>query len=146
MPYFNVPLKNNRFIINSVVVDVRSLRPEKVTEHIKRGDFKGDNISPAKALIDTGATHCSITEELAQKLQLKPTGNHTIGTAGHPIECNQYFILLGIPVSEVHGYQKLFNKETNQEQILPMGTNHFKPHLTQVSGMPAQQEERGLMS
>ena len=144
MPYFNTSLKDNRFIVESVVLDIRSLGSEKTSAYIQESNFEGDGRSAAKALIDTGATHCSITEELAQKLNLIPTGTETIGTAGHPIECKQYLILLGIPVSEVQGYQKILNKETNQEQMVPMGINHFKPHLTRVSGIPTQQKERGF--
>ena len=101
MPYFNTSLKDNRFIVESVVLDIRSLGSEKTSAYIQESNFEGDGRSAAKALIDTGATHCSITEELAQKLNLIPTGTETIGTAGHPIECKQYLILLGIPVSEV---------------------------------------------
>ena len=141
MPYFNIPLKENRFITDSVVLDVQLLGPEKTAEYIEKGDFEGDSRSTARALIDTGATHCSITEDLAQKLRLKPAGRHTIGTAGHPIECNQYFILLGIPVNEVYGYHKAQDSKSNQEQMVSVGVSHFKPHFTQVSGMPPQKRD-----
>ncbi len=144
MPYFKVPLKDNRFIIRSVILDIRSLSPKEVKSYIERVNFEGENRSVVSALIDTGATNCSITEDLAERLCLKPTGQCTVGTAGHPIECNQYFILLGIPVSEVYGMQKIYDEKSGQQREVPYGVTHFKAHFAQVSSMPKQEKVRGF--
>lgn len=142
MPYFKIPLKGGRFIIRSVVLDIRSLSPEEVKTYVESNNFEGENRSVVNALIDTGATNCCITENLAERLRLKPTGQCTIGTAGHPIECNQYFVLLGIPVSEVHGVQKMYDKETGQQRAVPYGVSYFRAHISQVSSLPRQEKSR----
>ena len=144
MPFFNVPLTKNRFIVDSVVLDLRSLTSEKLSEYIKKGNFKGEDRSPAHALIDTGATHCSITEDLAEQLRLKPIGRHTVGTAGNPLECNQYSILLGIPVAEILGTENVTDSKTGQQQIVSHGVQHFKLHPARVSSLPKQEQKRGF--
>ena len=143
MPYFKIPLNNNRFIIISVVFDAQELNQEKLHTYLRSGNFEGDGRSTARALIDTGATHCSITEELAQKLHLNPVGRVTIGTAGHPVKCNQYVVILGIPVTEVHAYRQVVDEKNRRPAVVPAAhTNHFKPHLTRVSAMPRQEAAR----
>lgn len=142
MPYFKVPLKDNRFIIQSVVLDIRSLSPEEIKTHVKDANFEGESRSVASALIDTGATHCSITEDLAERLHLKPTGRCAVNTAGHPIECNQYFILLGIPISEVQEIRKIYSERGDRQKIVPHIVDHFKVHISQVSSLPKQEGVR----
>ena len=143
MPYFKVPLNNNRFIIGSVVFDAQKLNQEKLRTYLESGSFEGDDRSINRALIDTGATHCSITEELAQKLCLNPIGRITVGTAGHPVECNQYVVMLGIPVTEVYAYRQIVDEKSKRPAVVPAAhTNHFKLHLTRVSAMPRQETVR----
>ncbi|MDE0243331.1 MAG: aspartyl protease family protein [Candidatus Kaiserbacteria bacterium] len=145
MPYFDVPLENNRFIVNTIVFDAQKLDQEKLQRCLSEESFEGDDRSIARALIDTGATHCSITEDLAEKLHLSPVGKSTIGTAGHPVDCSQYVVLLGIPVTEVHKYHEIVDKKSNESKVVPAAqTNHFKLHLTKVSAMPKQQRTRGF--
>ena len=144
MPYFNVALKNNRFVIFSVVLDARSLTQNKLSEYVQNNSFEGDDRLRARALIDTGATHCSITDEIATKLNLKPVGRHKVGTAGYPLECNQYIILLGIPVKEITGTEKTHDKETNEEKVMEQGVMYYKMHMARVSSLPKQEEDRGF--
>ena len=146
MPYFKVPLTDNRFIIQAVVLDLRSLSLEEVHEHIQRESFEGDNRSIVRALLDTGATHCTVTEELVQRLGMKEDGEcpTPISTAGHPIRCKQYSILLGIPVVEVCETQQVRDTHTGQEAMVSQKINHFKAHIAQVLGLPKQEKDRGF--
>ena len=96
-------------------------------------------------MIDTGATHCSITEELAHKINLNPVGVSTIGTAGHPIRCNQYVVCLWILVTEIHAWKETLNNKNKQKEIVPKSmTHHLKTHITRVSAMPKQKTVRGF--
>ena len=146
MPYFRVPLVDNRFVIQAVVLDLRSLSFEEAREHIQKESFEGNSRSVVRALLDTGATHCTVTEELVQRLSMKEDGEcpTPISTAGHPIRCKQYSILLGIPLMEVYGTQKVYNAETGCEAVVPQRVNHFKAHVAQVIGLPKQGKDRGF--
>lgn len=53
------------------------------------------------ALIDTGASISSIDDSVANKLELKPVGVHTMGTAGGPVPTNAYLANISFPGTQV---------------------------------------------
>jgi|SRR3989344_661741 len=54
------------------------------------------------ALIDTGASHCVIQDEIPKKLELKPVGSVRIQTPlSKDYECYQYFLRMIIPLQNI---------------------------------------------
>src|SRR3989344_8624926 len=55
-----------------------------------------------KAIVDTGASGCTIKPEIPEKLGLKPIGTTKINTASHKDnECYQYFLRMVIPAQGI---------------------------------------------
>ena len=64
-----------------------------------------------RALWDTGATHCLITPELAERMGMKSLGKKDNNTAGGIVEGNVY--QLGLYVNEHIVYPRLYFGEAN---------------------------------
>ena len=142
MAYLNTTLQKGRFIIDAVVFNEESIESNTIQQCIDEHDFKREGVSTVKALIDTGATHCCITEELASILGLEVCGKQTVNTAGHPVECAVYQIVLGIPVSETYSHKNKEIKET--EHIPTLETHNFIGVPQQVFTLPKQNKGRGF--
>ncbi|MDE0300804.1 MAG: retropepsin-like aspartic protease [Candidatus Poribacteria bacterium] len=52
---------------------------------------------PITALIDTGATHTAIREDILLALNTIPLGRQYVDTAAGPAICDQYFVRLAFP-------------------------------------------------
>ena len=52
---------------------------------------------PITALIDTGATHTAIREDILLELNTIPLGRQYVDTAAGPAICDQYFVRLAFP-------------------------------------------------
>ena len=86
-----------------------------------------ENLFPA--LIDTGATHTCISEEIVTKLNLVPSGQSEISSASQEsVRVNNYRINLYIPI-----IKKTINNKTN--------INLFVRN-TSVSALPSQHSHK----
>ena len=52
---------------------------------------------PIRALIDTGATHTAIREDILLELRTIPIGRQSVETAAGQVVCDQYFVRLAFP-------------------------------------------------
>ena len=97
MQSLKIELRNNRFITNVIVFDVKNNDEPDILNYLKTLDFHGDDRSRAHALIDTGANISGITEELSEKLNLISKGKgYVTGVSGVRLS-NYYSIWICVP-------------------------------------------------
>ncbi len=89
-------------------LDVQFLIPLQLEEQYKLKKIPHPSIIPVTALIDTGASHSVIQEEIPKKLGLKPVGSVHINTPSSKDHfCYQYFMRMIMPSHQLV-YQGVF--------------------------------------
>ncbi|MYE38434.1 MAG: hypothetical protein F4X82_02875 [Candidatus Spechtbacteria bacterium SB0662_bin_43] len=129
MPYFTTELKDDRFLIKSWIEGIS--RVEQIELDLnKRVDLDTDQnaikLKTIEGLIDTGATHSCITEEVASELEIPVLTRNMIGTAGNDTLCSFYKAILYIPI------QSSVDKKM-----------HYFAKTGTFAGLPEQKKHRG---
>lgn len=109
MPKFTRKIENNRPLISVVM--------SKDKEHFKSiagsNDIEQLNNNRFIALVDTGATSCTITKKVVDRLGLDIVGKKEVSSASHTLDVNIYNIWLSVPA------EKLIGKQDDTGQITP---------------------------
>lgn len=82
----------SRELVNEVIVSSRIFHSHESTVDINIIDAH-----PFKALWDTGATNCVITQKIVNDLNLKPVGMTRVTTASHVVDAEVFFVSILLP-------------------------------------------------
>lgn len=82
----------SRELVNEVIVSSRIFHRHESTVDINTIDAH-----PFKALWDTGATNCVITQKIVNDLNLKPVGMTRVTTAAHIVDAEVFFVSILLP-------------------------------------------------
>lgn len=111
-----ITIGDPNLLVNGPVLDVVFLIPQKVEEDLKAQDKQIPEGIPTKALIDTGATVCSVQDLIPKQLGLSPVGTSIVKTpnsSNH--QAYEYFMKMWIPSMNLV-YENIFLALPLQEQ------------------------------
>ena len=134
MPSFNTNLSQGKFIVGIKI-------KKHSGNHASIEVFK--NIKDKRALIDTGATHTSITQTCVSELNLVPSGSNEMTSASGVCEVELFEVDLAIPVRNILG-ARITEKEGKKVQEIQVQESHWSHLKHKVSALPDIQKDRGF--
>ena len=133
MPSLNTNLSQGKFIVGIKI-------KKHSDNHVGIEVFK--NIKDKRALIDTGATHTSITQTFSE-LNLVPSGSNEMTSASGVCEVELFEVDLAIPFRNILG-ARITEKEGKKVQEFQVQESHWSHLKHKVSALPDIQKDRGF--
>ncbi|MEK6829990.1 MAG: hypothetical protein AABY15_07780, partial [Nanoarchaeota archaeon] len=112
----SVTIGQQNLLQEGAILEVLFLVPTKIEEDLKKEGKEVPKGIPAKALIDTGASSCSLKDSIPTSLGLTPVGTVTVKTpnsSNH--QAYEYFMRMYIPALNLI-YEDVFIAMPLEEQ------------------------------
>jgi len=97
MPIYEVQLSPGAIISKGPCIPIEMSLPKTLLSQLQEQGQTIPESVKGNVLVDTGASISAIDNSVVQKLNLNPIGVTTIGTAGDPIETNEYTVRFVFP-------------------------------------------------
>ena len=97
----SVTISNPNLQIEGPIVEVQFLVSKELEAKLREENTPIPASARVKALIDTGASNCSVQEDIPQKLGLQPYDKILISTPSGNAECYRYFMRMLIPTHNI---------------------------------------------